>query len=119
MSDIKDRPVLGRNLVLLRKKYGLTQAELAERSGVSRRTIALYEKRESNPPIDNIEKLAGTLQVSIEELIGAKPSSNNLDEEFLNIDSRTLKKIKQILELTPEQRHMVYSLAESLSSKKS
>ena len=44
MSDLKDRPVLGKNLILLRKKYGLTQAELAEKSGVSMKNYCFILK---------------------------------------------------------------------------
>ncbi len=118
MDKLNQRPLLARNLIRLRKKHSLTQADLAKISGVSRRTIALYETHESNPPIDNIEKLAKALHVSIDKLINLEFSDNKLNDDFYNIDSRTLKKIKQILSLSPEQRHMVYSLVDSLHSKK-
>jgi transcriptional regulator with XRE-family HTH domain len=117
-EDNKKRTILAKNLIRLRKNHGLTQEELSKISGVSRRTIALYETKSAKPPLDNIEKLAKALNVIIEELIEFKNNGNKLEDDFSNIDSRTLKKFKQILSLTPEQRHMVYSLVESLVKKK-
>lgn len=114
---MENRTVFAENLIRLRKKYGMTQADLSQASGVSRRSIALYETKPVNPPLDNIERLAHTLNVSIEELVGFQQEKSKTTQDFSNIDSRTLKKIKQILSLTPEQRHMVYSFIDSLSKK--
>jgi transcriptional regulator with XRE-family HTH domain len=117
MKDIKNRTALSQNLIKLRKKYGLTQKELALKSGVSRRTIALYETNPSKPPFENIKKLASALSVTVEDLVGSENESlkgSALDRVFTNVDSRTLKKIKLILSLTPEQRHMVYAFVDSL-----
>ena len=117
MGKMKKRTILANNLIRLRKKHGLTQEELSKLSGVSRRTIALYETRQANPPIENIEKLAKALNTTIEKLIDFSEDYNKLEENLSNIDSRTLKKFIQILSLTPEQRHMVYAFVDSLTNK--
>jgi transcriptional regulator with XRE-family HTH domain len=114
---IENRTILAQNLIKLRKKHGLTQADLSKRSGVSMRTIALYETRNAKPPLEKIEKLAAALNVKIEKLAGPLKAIDKPDVDFSSIDSRTLKKFKQILSLPPEQRHMIYSLVDSLVSK--
>jgi transcriptional regulator with XRE-family HTH domain len=121
MSDLNERSMLSQNLIKLRKKHGLTQEDLSSRSGVSRRTIALYETKAAKPPLKNIEKIAAALHVKIEDLTGKMTvrNSSKMDVDFTTVDSRTLKKFKQILDLPPEQRHMIYSMVDSLSKKNS
>ena len=60
------------NLKRLRKKYGLTQGELAKKSGASLRSIQMYEQRKKNinkASVDSIYKIAKVLGCSIEALI--------------------------------------------------
>lgn len=62
------------NLKKLREKAGLTQRELAEKSGISIHTIISYEqgKRElSGASYSSILKLAKVLQVKPEELFNS------------------------------------------------
>jgi transcriptional regulator with XRE-family HTH domain len=119
MTGLNGRSTLAKNIIKLRKKHGLSQEDLAKLSGVSRRTIALYETKAAKPPLKNIEKIADALKVKIEALTGKESVKGigKLDIDFATIDSRTLKKFKQILELSPEQRHMIYSLVDSLAKK--
>jgi len=46
------------NLVALRKKHGLTQAEVAERMGVSQPTVAAFERYDANPKLSTIRRYA-------------------------------------------------------------
>ena len=114
---MKKRSSFANNLILHRKKYGFTQEDLAKRSGVSRRSIALYETKGVNPPLENLQKLAQTLNINIEQLVGFKKDNLKTDHAFSSVDSRTLKRLKQILSLTPQQRHMVYMFVESMTKK--
>ena len=52
-----------------RKKLGITQQELAERAGLSQRTIAAYEVKSVTARRKNIVKLAGALHVAVEYLV--------------------------------------------------
>jgi len=54
-----------------RRASGLTQAQLAERSGVSLRQVAAYERGESLPRFDAAVAIAHALGVSVDELAGA------------------------------------------------
>jgi DNA-binding transcriptional regulator YiaG len=60
------------NLKRIRTAYGFTQAELAERSGVSLRSIQMYEQRNKNinkANADTIYCLAKVLGCTMEDLI--------------------------------------------------
>ncbi len=63
------------NLKHFRLAYGFTQAELANKSGVSLRSIQMYEQRNKNinkASIDTIYRLSKTLGCSMEDLIEKK-----------------------------------------------
>lgn len=60
------------NLKRIRTAYGCTQAELAEKSGVSLRSIQMYEQRNKDinkASVETVYRLAGALGCAIEDLI--------------------------------------------------
>ncbi len=60
------------NLKRMRTAYGFTQAELAGRSGVSLRSVQMYEQRSKNinkASADTMYRLAKTLDCTMEDLI--------------------------------------------------
>ena len=60
------------NLKRIRTAYGFTQAELAQRSGVSLRSIQMYEQRNKNinkASVDTMYSLAKVLGCTMEDLI--------------------------------------------------
>lgn len=71
----------GERLVALRKQKGLTLEQLGKLVGVSFRVISYYERETKNPPTHLIIPLANALQVSIEELLGIKPTKKDLDPD--------------------------------------
>jgi transcriptional regulator with XRE-family HTH domain len=62
-------------LVARRNSLNLSQVELAEKSGVSPRSIASYESGESRPTSSMLDKLAGALGVPPSWLLGADNGS--------------------------------------------
>ena len=62
----------GKRLAALRKQRGLTQKELANRIGVSRRVIVYYEVESDYPATHLVVPLAKALNVSVDELLGVK-----------------------------------------------
>jgi transcriptional regulator with XRE-family HTH domain len=112
MKKFDYRPQFSKNLIRLRKAKNLTQEGLAEKTGLSKRMIAYYETEAVKPPIDKIEIIAKALNVNINELLGTNETVS-IQDDFATIDSRTLKKIKMILSLPKNQRHIIYTMAES------
>lgn len=67
------------NLISMRKMYGYSQDELAEKIGVSRQTLSKYETGDSLPDIEKCKRLADALDVSLDDLVNYdKEDSNNL-----------------------------------------
>lgn len=64
--DIKEK--FGQRLKTLRKEKGLSQEELAERSGLNRPYISGIEQGKRNVSLEVIEKLAGALDTGIIDL---------------------------------------------------
>lgn len=61
--------MLGMNIASLRKSYGLTQEEVAEKICVSRQAIAKWERGESVPDVNNCVALAALFQVTLDDLV--------------------------------------------------
>jgi len=54
---------VGKNLKELRTRAALTQAELAEKAGLTTAAVARIERDEAEPRMTTIRKLAGALDV--------------------------------------------------------
>lgn len=63
---------LAQNLVLLRKKNQMTQADLAGELGVKPNTISNYENGNSMPDLDTVQKLTGVFHIPADLLLYTK-----------------------------------------------
>ena len=86
---------------LTRKKAGLTQKQLAQKTGLSVATIQGYEQNKYYPKIDSLNKIAMALSVSIGDLAGDDSLSiyqselRELPETFDQNVKSSLKKLSQ------------------------
>ena len=69
MSNFSD------NLVYLRQRAGMSQQELAERSGCSRSAIGMYETGKREPDLETLETFADIFNVDMDFLTGRVESS--------------------------------------------
>ncbi len=60
---------LGSNLRAARKKLGLTQEQVAERSGVHPTEVSRIEAGKRDPQVSTLRKLAAAVEVSPGELL--------------------------------------------------
>ena len=60
---------LGKRIQIIRKKRHLTQLELAQKLGVSRSAVGMWEYGSNEPNLDMIKKLADALDVEYELLL--------------------------------------------------
>ena len=63
------RERMATRLRLLRERRGLTQEQLAEKSGVSRTYLARLETGRQDPTLSTLEKLAKALGVKVGRLV--------------------------------------------------
>jgi transcriptional regulator with XRE-family HTH domain len=68
------------NLSFLRKKKGLTQAEVATALGLKRNTFSNYETTHSEPDLNTLEKIASFFDISMDELISLDLTKGGLVE---------------------------------------
>ena len=69
----------------LREKQGLTQAELAQKIGVSSKTVSKWETAKGLPDISLLQPLAQALNISLIELMNGEHITNK------NISSNLLR----------------------------
>jgi transcriptional regulator with XRE-family HTH domain len=95
---------LGEQITLLRKKKGISQNELGKAVGTSGDIIGRYERDEVKPSIEVVIKIADTLEVSIDYLVG---------KSAVELDKGVLKKIQDIQKLNPEDKAHVFALLDA------
>ena len=61
--------MIGMNLKYLRKKYGYSQEDLAERLEVSRQSVAKWENEESLPDVEKCVTMAQIFETTVEMLL--------------------------------------------------
>lgn len=83
---------IGLFIAKCRKEKGLTQAQLAERLGVSDKSISRWENGRTMPDLALYEPLCKVLDVQIAELLYAKKMT--IDEKVLQAEVATLSLFK-------------------------
>lgn len=85
---------IGKKIMSLRKKNGLSQEELAERIGVARQTISKWELGETSPDLKQSKELSKIFNVSLDEL-----TDNDIKNVLVEKTSNTEKLAGIILKL--------------------
>ena len=112
-------PEFGARLAKLRKAAGLSQAELAERLGVTQPLISRYEKGERRMFDDLLALTATALGVTPNELFGIH-SISPIETEKAKFSKRLVLRMKQIESLPKRaQDHVMGMLDMALKGAKS
>jgi transcriptional regulator with XRE-family HTH domain len=72
----------------LRTEYGITQAELARRLGISPSAVGMYEQGRREPDSELLGRLAGFFRVSTDDLLGLEEQEqevNSVIDRFTRI----------------------------------
>jgi transcriptional regulator with XRE-family HTH domain len=69
IRDVRPHPESGRRVLLGRLKAGLTQKQLAQKSGLDQSTIIRVERGDRGIRPMTLAKLAGALGVPVEDLL--------------------------------------------------
>lgn len=99
---IKEAPDFGKRLASIRQAKGLTQQQLAEAAGVTRKMIDYYERRAVNVRTDSLISLSKALDMSVDELLGltlikSKPGPKSKLEIQMQAVARLSKPQKQFV----------------------
>ncbi len=89
------------NMMLLRKKKGLSQAELGKMIGTSGDVIGRYERGDISPSIEAVAKIADALEVSVDYLIV---------KTKMELDKDTLRRFEDISSLSQENKNFVLNM---------
>ena len=84
---------LGNSLFHARKKCGLSQEEVAEKLGVSRQTISIWETDETLPDIRQSKQLALLYRLSLDELIDFDLDMQEIQQAIQRSDEKREEKI--------------------------
>lgn len=78
-----DLRTIGNKLLAIRKKYGLTQNEVAEAAGLSERTYADIERGNVNMRIETVLKICSVLHITPDEILTEDAPSLHIKEDEL------------------------------------
>lgn len=95
---------LGHNVMLLRKKKGISQADLGKMIGTSGDVVGRYERGDITPSIEVASKIADALEVSIDYLVG---------KTDLLLDKKILNRIIGIQKLSEQDQSHVFAMIDA------
>lgn len=105
---------IGDKIRRFRKERGLTQSDLADRSGVSFRAIQNIEAGERTPRSDTVEMIAQALGVQPGELLSStEPSSRSLSTTAIHgplTASDFASVIQRLADVSPDRRALALAI---------
>ncbi len=110
--------MLAENLRNLRKKFNLTQQEIADILGIDRSTYTFYEAGKSTPSKENIVKLCDIFNVTVGYLFGVEKNCPEL--KVANQSDVVEEKIEGLSEISRNERFilMAYRSLDAQKKKK-
>ncbi len=109
-------------MIYYRKIRGMSQKDLALKTGISPRMITYYEKHISHPSLEKINIIAKALDIDPKLLLEDneiifETNKNDLPFDFTKVNTKTLKQISKILLLNKRNRIIIYNMIDALLEK--
>ena len=98
----------GKKLAALRRSRGLTQSELAKRTGLTQRVISYYERESETIPSQHLRKIAHALNVTTDKILGYETEPTNLE-----INRAFLRRLEIAKTLPPKKQKIINDLIDS------
>lgn len=95
----------GERLTQVRKRKGLSQAEVGKKIGINGDAYGRYERNEVKPTIEMAVKIAQALEVSLDYLTG------NSDVE---LDKATLDRVQEVTKLPEKDKEYIFVTLDAL-----
>lgn len=96
---------LGQKIAELRKERKISQNEFGKRVGTSGDIIGRYKRDEVKPSIEVASKIADTLEVSLDYLMGKTQSQ---------VDNSLLKRLDDLSQLPPDAKNQIFMVMDAL-----
>ena len=100
---IFDFVVIGNRLYSIRKKTGFTQADVAEKAGISDRTYADIERGTVNMRVETLLRICNVLKITPDEVLSTEKeqeiTTENITELLNSISSKERKTVFKLLEV--------------------
>jgi transcriptional regulator with XRE-family HTH domain len=109
--------IFAENLFNYRKRKGFSQYDLANLTGISRRMICQYENKGTIPPGDRLQALADALEIPVCKLFENNTDVTARASNIMDIDPRSVKKLRDILSLPAEDRNDLYRILNKMLRK--
>jgi transcriptional regulator with XRE-family HTH domain len=108
---------IGKNIKKLRKHFGLTQVELAQRLGITQKVITDYETGKAQPPQKRLPHIARFFNITVDKLIGAQelnpPPTEQPKTPYGN--TKTAHVIKLFEQLGEEEQRVILKQIRALT----
>lgn len=92
----KNMESFGNKLRMVRKKFTLTQADLAKKVGVSTSTIGMYEQNRREPNFEILRKICDVLSTQADYFVGDQEITDNMMESskrFIETTNNSILKV--------------------------
>jgi transcriptional regulator with XRE-family HTH domain len=96
---------IGKIITDLRKEKGMSQTDLANKTGISQVMVGKYERGDASPSIEVAKKMADALEVSLDYLVG-----EGINSKF---DKMTLKRIEEIEHLDIDKKKTLFDVIDT------
>jgi transcriptional regulator with XRE-family HTH domain len=121
MAEKTIAQIFAENVAYYRKKQGHSQYDLAMNSGISRTMISHYEREGMMPPADRLQNLADSLDIPVYKLFKERGEEKTDERAFeaniTDIDSRSVKKLRDLLSLPQDDRNDIYRILNKMLRK--
>jgi len=106
---------LGKRVIELRKKKGLSQSDLAKQVGISYAQVGRYETKGAQPPAEVLKKIADALDTTVDYLI-----SGDTDEKAVSTlkDAELLQQFRAVEQMDEEDKMTVKKLIDAFITKR-
>jgi transcriptional regulator with XRE-family HTH domain len=106
---------LAKRVAAARRRAGLTQAELAEASGVTDETISRIERGRYEPAVSTLFRLAEALDVSLDQLAREHDRERGPSSRAASTASPIVRRLRARIDaLTPAGQRALLKIAEAL-----
>ncbi len=110
-NELTGERKIGKNIKKIRMQKGLSQQQLAQKSGISQSFLSALENGKKSPTVDSLNKICRSLGISLAEFFSRERS-----QEFAALPAEIVTLVEELRELSPGQIQHLRSFIRSLNN---